>query len=77
MPLKPGTRLGPYEVLSLIGAGEMGEVWKAPDTRLARTAHRLEDQYDERGCQSPSPVAMQDGHVAAAHYARAEWQIEL
>src|SRR5499425_1091073 len=37
MPLSPGTRLGPYEVLSPIGAGGMGEVYKAKDTRLERT----------------------------------------
>ena len=37
MPIQAGTRLGPYEVLSLTGAGGMGEVWKARDTRLDRT----------------------------------------
>src|SRR5262249_4054245 len=37
MPLSVGDRLGPYEILAQIGAGGMGEVWKARDTRLDRT----------------------------------------
>src|SRR5512142_1114713 len=36
MSLNPGTKLGPYEIQSSLGAGGMGEVYRARDTRLDR-----------------------------------------
>ena len=36
MPLSIADKLGPYEIVALIGKGGMGEVWKAHDSRLKR-----------------------------------------
>jgi serine/threonine protein kinase len=41
MSVASGTRLGPYEIQSAIGAGGMGEVYKARDTRLDRSVAAL------------------------------------
>jgi serine/threonine protein kinase len=50
MPLSIGDKLGPYEILAPIGAGGMGQVWKAIDPRLDRiVAIKVSrEQFSER-----------------------------
>jgi eukaryotic-like serine/threonine-protein kinase len=50
MSLTPGDKLGPYEIVALIGAGGMGEVYKARDTRLDRIVaiKTSKNNFDER-----------------------------
>jgi eukaryotic-like serine/threonine-protein kinase len=60
MPLAPGDRLGPYEILSLLGAGGMGEVWKARDPRLGRIVaiKQLKGQHTVRFEQEARAIAV-------------------
>jgi len=59
MPLSVGTKLGPYEILASIGAGGMGEVYKARDTRLDRIVaiKRLKGQHTARFEQEARAIA--------------------
>ncbi len=49
MAIESGTKLGPYEVLGPIGAGGMGEVYRARDTRLERTVAIKSSRTARRG----------------------------
>ena len=54
-----GKMLGPYEILAPIGAGGMGEVWKARDTRLGRIVaiKKVKEQHSERFKQEARSIA--------------------
>ena len=76
MSLAPGSRLGAYEILSLIGAGGMGEVYRARDARLGRDvaikvlpAHVASDpQLRERFEREARAVAaLNHPHICTLH----------
>ncbi len=65
MTLTPGTRLGPYEIVSLIGAGGMGEVYEARDGRLARRVALKVLPATHSGDERSRERLMQEARAAA------------
>lgn len=85
MPLTSGTKLGPYEILAPLGAGGMGEVYRAKDTRLDRTvaikvlpAHLSTDpalrQRFEREAKAIS--SLQHSHICTLHDVGREGEVD-
>jgi eukaryotic-like serine/threonine-protein kinase len=70
MPLSTGTRLGPYEILAVIGAGGMGEVYQARDTRLDRivaikvSQDRFSDRFER---EARSVAALNHPNICTVH----------
>ena len=70
MPLQPGEKLGPYEILSLLGKGGMGEVYKAHDSRLNRdVAIKVSNaEFSERFEREARAVAaLNHPHICTLH----------
>jgi serine/threonine-protein kinase len=70
MPASPGTRVGPYDILALLGSGGMGEVYKATDTRLGRTVaiKFLKGEYTDRlDREARAIAALNHPHICTIH----------
>src|SRR6476659_6545772 len=76
MNLAPGTKLGPYEIVSLLGAGGMGEVYRARDSRLKREVaiKVLPDEFSRDAArvsrfqrEAEVLASLNHPHIAAIH----------
>jgi eukaryotic-like serine/threonine-protein kinase len=73
MSLAPGIRIGPYEIVSMIGAGGMGEVYRATDTKLHRVVALkiLSTRLDEAGLrllqEARAASALNHPHICTVH----------
>src|SRR5262245_25186105 len=70
MPISTGMRLGPYEVRGLVGAGGMGEVYRAHDSRLDRdvaikiSAERFTERFEH---EARAIAALNHPHICTLH----------
>jgi len=70
MSLTSGDKLGPYEILAPVGAGGMGEVWKARDTRLDRVVaiKTAKQEFSERFAREAKAIAaLNHPHICALY----------
>jgi serine/threonine-protein kinase len=77
MPLIPGSRLGAYEIVSLLGAGGMGEVYKARDTRLNRVValKRLTAHLERFQQEALAIAALNHPHVCQVYDVGADYLV--
>ncbi len=66
MALAPGTKLGPNEILAPLGAGGMGEVFRARDTRLGKGILILGDNGADKGPEGRDGLKRPVSHVGAS-----------
>jgi serine/threonine protein kinase len=66
MSLAPGTRIGPYEIVSMVGAGGMGEVYRGRDTRLGRTVAIKLTRSDKAEAAEARALFEREGRAIAA-----------
>jgi serine/threonine protein kinase len=70
MPLSAGEKLSPYEILAAIGAGGMGEVYRAADTRLQRevavkiSAERFSERFER---EAKAIAALNHPNICTVH----------
>lgn len=82
MERKPGDKPGVYEIVSAIGKGDMGEVWKARDPRLGRdvaikvSARQFDWRFEREASMSPAQQPCQIKEHFSEYYAERRFTIE-